>query len=153
MPDIPTFMREFFPVECASIVDVFCEPPFAGWEGLADHEDLPLKYYFAMGCHPHNAREYTDESEKVILEAMKHPYVLRAPLRAVCILCGGLRLGLMGRKCVAWGEMGLDYHYDHSPRDIQQRVLIRQIKHAVALNKRIVSMVPALNLCLARFPI
>ena len=74
IPDIPMFMREFFPAECASIVDVFCEPPFPGWKDLADVEDLPLNYYFAVGCHPHNAKQYTDESEKVILEAMKHPY-------------------------------------------------------------------------------
>jgi len=74
IPDIPAFINEFFPAECASIVDVFCEPPFPGWKDLADQEDLPLKYCFAVGCHPHHAKEYTDESEKVILEAMKHPY-------------------------------------------------------------------------------
>jgi len=31
--------------------------------------------------------------------------------------------------------MGLDYHYDNSPRDIQKAVLIRQLKNAVALQK------------------
>jgi TatD DNase family protein len=73
--DIPAFMHEFFPEECAAIVDIYCEPPFPGWKDLANHEGLGTKYYFAVGCHPHNAKEYTDECEKVILEAMKHPYV------------------------------------------------------------------------------
>jgi TatD DNase family protein len=38
-------------------------------------------------------------------------------------------------RCVGWGEMGLDYHYDNSPRTIQQEVFIRQLKHAVRLSK------------------
>ena len=31
--------------------------------------------------------------------------------------------------------MGLDYHYDNSPREIQQEVFIRQLQHAVRLGK------------------
>lgn len=33
---------------------------------------------------------------------------------------------------VAWGEIGLDYYYDHSPRDVQQRVFVRQMEMASA---------------------
>lgn len=36
---------------------------------------------------------------------------------------------------VGWGEIGLDYHYDNSPRDIQQEVFTRQLRHAVRLGK------------------
>lgn len=35
-------------------------------------------------------------------------------------------------KVIAWGEIGLDYYYDHSPRDVQQRVFIRQMEMARA---------------------
>jgi len=38
-------------------------------------------------------------------------------------------------RCVGWGEMGLDYHYDNSPRDIQQAVFTRQLKQAIRLKK------------------
>jgi TatD DNase family protein len=38
-------------------------------------------------------------------------------------------------RCVGWGEMGLDYHYDNSPREIQREVFARQLRHAVRLNK------------------
>jgi TatD DNase family protein len=38
-------------------------------------------------------------------------------------------------RCVGWGEMGLDYHYNNSPRAIQQEVFIRQLNHAVRLGK------------------
>ncbi|KAG6845025.1 hypothetical protein H0H87_001546 [Tephrocybe sp. NHM501043] len=38
-------------------------------------------------------------------------------------------------RCVGWGEMGLDYHYDNSPRDIQREVFTRQLRQAVRLGK------------------
>ncbi|KAL0057351.1 hypothetical protein AAF712_016012, partial [Marasmius tenuissimus] len=60
---------------------------------------------------PPNAKEYTDDIEREILEAMSHP------------------------RCVGWGEMGLDYHYDNSPREIQRDVFARQLRHAVRLRK------------------
>jgi TatD DNase family protein len=33
-------------------------------------------------------------------------------------------------KVIAWGEIGLDYFYDHSPRDVQQRVFVQQMELA-----------------------
>jgi TatD DNase family protein len=38
---------------------------------------------------------------------------------------------------VGWGEIGLDYHYDNSPRDVQKAVFARQLRHAVRLGKSI----------------
>ncbi|HLI62664.1 MAG TPA: TatD family hydrolase [Terriglobales bacterium] len=37
-----------------------------------------------------------------------------------------------GPKVIAWGEIGLDYFYDHSPRDVQQRVFVQQMEMAGA---------------------
>ncbi|KAL0576773.1 hypothetical protein V5O48_005215 [Marasmius crinis-equi] len=104
-----------------AIVDVWCEAPVQKlWKEFADsaltEEDRRtkwggLEYWFVMGVHPHNAKDYTDDVERDILEAMAHP------------------------RCVGWGEMGLDYHYDLSPREIQREVFTRQLKHAVRLGK------------------
>jgi len=41
-------------------------------------------------------------------------------------------------KIIAWGEIGLDYYYDHSPRDVQKQVFIRQMELASAAKLPIV---------------
>ncbi|KZP13351.1 Metallo-dependent hydrolase [Athelia psychrophila] len=102
-----------------AIVDVWCEAPvMKEYRELADSADARderwggIGYWFVMeGVPSHQANMYTDEVERDILEAMKHP------------------------RCVGWGEMGLDYHYDNSPRAIQQEVFTRQLRQAVALGK------------------
>src|SRR5262249_40699487 len=53
--------------------------------------------YCSVGTHPHNAHEELDISTRNIIEMTN------------------------GSKVVAIGEAGLDYHYDHSPRDAQER--------------------------------
>ncbi|CAD6572923.1 MAG: hypothetical protein CYPHOPRED_004970 [Cyphobasidiales sp. Tagirdzhanova-0007] len=120
---VQDFVRAYFSQSSSThiegLVDVYCEPPFSGWKDLADsalHDAEAwsgVKYNYVMGVHPHNAKEYTDEVEAMILEAMKHPL------------------------CVGWGEIGLDYHYNLSPHDVQERVLVRQLQHAVRLGKPI----------------
>jgi TatD DNase family protein len=62
--------------------------------------------YATVGIHPHEARHFTDSHAEKILQLARHP------------------------KVVAIGEIGLDYYYDHSPRDIQKQVLIRQMELA-----------------------
>jgi TatD DNase family protein len=39
---------------------------------------------------------------------------------------------------VAWGEIGLDYHYDHSPREVQREVFRRQLGIACDLDLPVV---------------
>ncbi len=64
----------------------------------------------AVGCHPHDARLYTDDAER--------------QLRQLCA----------DQAVVAWGEIGLDFHYDNSPRDDQRRVFQRQLEIARTLD-------------------
>lgn len=62
--------------------------------------------YTAVGTHPHDAKLYDDKAEEKIKGLIKSPRV------------------------VAWGEIGLDFHYDHSPRDVQREVFRRQLRAA-----------------------
>ena len=66
--------------------------------------------YAAVGCHPTDAKEYDDEME-VLLE----------------------QLVQQEEKVVAIGEVGLDYHWDTAPRDVQDHVFRRQIALAKKL--------------------
>jgi TatD DNase family protein len=70
--------------------------------------------YAAIGLHPHEARHATEEHYAELDRLGKHPRV------------------------IAWGEIGLDYHYDHSPRDIQADVFRRQLAQAKSARRPIV---------------
>ena len=59
--------------------------------------------YATVGVHPHESKLATEEWFTELARLAKHPRVL------------------------AWGEIGLDYFYDHSPRDVQQNVFRRQL--------------------------
>ncbi|KDN35031.1 hypothetical protein RSAG8_11918, partial [Rhizoctonia solani AG-8 WAC10335] len=121
---IPEFVKGYYGrnVDQPAHVHVWCEAPVLvnEWRQLADSALTPesraekwgdIEYHFVMGVHPHEAKNYTDEVEAQILEAMKH------------------------ERNVGWGEMGLDYHYDNSPRDVQKQVFIRQLEQAIKLGK------------------
>ncbi|KAF7330612.1 hypothetical protein MSAN_02455000 [Mycena sanguinolenta] len=111
----------YAPAGVEAMVDVWCEAPVRPiWKEFADAAVVDeeraerwggVEYWFVMGVHPHEARLYDDAVEADILEAMTHP------------------------RCVGWGEIGLDYHYDNSPRPVQQAVFARQLRHAVRLGK------------------
>ena len=74
---------------------------------LADEFDY---IYAACGVHPHEA------------ESCKQGYL--PVLKKLC----------MAEKCVAVGEIGLDYHYDFSPRDVQKKVFEQQLVLAKELD-------------------
>jgi TatD DNase family protein len=63
--------------------------------------------YTAIGTHPHDARFYNDQAEEKTRSLIQS-----------------------GERVVAWGEIGLDFHYDNSPRDVQVEVFKRQLRAA-----------------------
>jgi TatD DNase family protein len=62
--------------------------------------------YTTVGIHPHDAKEVTATHLDTLAALTKRP------------------------KVIAWGEIGLDYFYDHSPRDVQERVFRQQMELA-----------------------
>ncbi|HBY62704.1 MAG TPA: TatD family deoxyribonuclease [Solibacterales bacterium] len=67
-----------------------------------------------VGIHPHNATQSNDAALARLELLAKHS------------------------KVVAVGEIGLDYHYDFAPRDVQRRVFAEQLRIAAAAGKPVV---------------
>jgi TatD DNase family protein len=78
---------------------------------LAERYDF---IYATLGVHPHDASKATEETFARLRELARHPKVL------------------------AIGEIGLDYHYDFSPRDVQRKIFDRQLAIAAEAGKPIV---------------
>lgn len=70
---------------------------------LAEKHDWILS---TIGIHPHEAKLATDADFAELEQLAKHS------------------------KVIAWGEIGLDYFYDHSPREVQRDVFVRQMELA-----------------------
>ena len=74
--------------------------------------------YGTVGMHPHDAKDLDGDSLRELRKLAAEP------------------------KIVAIGEIGLDYYYDHSPRDVQQRVfrrmidLAREVKLPIVIHDR-----------------
>ncbi len=87
--------------------------------------------YHTVGVHPHEAISVQPGDLERIRKAAFHP------------------------KCRAIGEIGLDYHYDHSPRDVQRRILEEQLMLALELGQPVVihsrDAEPELLECLTRY--
>ena len=67
-----------------------------------------------VGVHPHDAAKASDEIFVRLRDLTAHP------------------------KVAAIGEIGLDYHYDFSPRDVQRAVFRRQLEMAAETGKPVV---------------
>jgi TatD DNase family protein len=70
--------------------------------------------FATIGVHPHDASKATPETFARLRQLAAHPKVL------------------------AIGEIGLDYHYDFSPRDVQQSVFRKQLEIAAEAGKPVV---------------
>jgi TatD DNase family protein len=78
---------------------------------LAERYDF---IYATLGIHPHEARLADEAAYQNMERLARHP------------------------KVIAWGEIGLDYFYDHSLRDVQKEVFIRQMELAAVAKLPIV---------------
>jgi TatD DNase family protein len=69
--------------------------------------------FAAVGIHPHEAQHVTPEDYKTLM---------------------GVAREREANRIIAWGEIGLDYHYNHSPQDVQRREFRRQSRMARELD-------------------
>lgn len=85
------------------------ESPAAAQRAAEIAAQYPGLVWCTVGLHPHDASAWTSGHEEAIRT-------------------------LVAEGAVAIGECGLDYHYDHSPRDVQRRVFASQLELARELD-------------------
>jgi TatD DNase family protein len=89
----------------SAILNVGTGDPLGGaFERAVELAEKYKDIYTAIGTHPHDARLFDDKAEQRITSLLKQ-----------------------SSRVIAWGEIGLDFHYDNSPRDVQREVFRRQL--------------------------
>ena len=83
------------------------DPHSGAFERAVALAEKHAEIYAAVGVHPHDAKLFNPDAETRLL-----------------------RLAEQSKRIIAWGEIGLDYHYDHSPRDVQREVFREQLQLA-----------------------
>jgi TatD DNase family protein len=111
LPDFIALDEKHLGPDCEACLTVSCDP-----HSIQPVLDLLLqpKVYAAFGIHPHDSQKWTDDLRDEILVAVQHP------------------------KCVAYGEIGLDYHYEYSPRDVQKENFRLQLELGLSTGKPLV---------------
>ncbi|MCL1957274.1 MAG: TatD family hydrolase [Fibromonadales bacterium] len=99
-----------------AIVHIACDPDDFEWgkEFLQKKALNGIKIYGAFGVHPLAAELFNQKAEEGILEGLKLPNVL------------------------AFGEIGLDYHYEKYNADMQKKVFLRQLEMGLELKSNFV---------------
>jgi TatD DNase family protein len=87
------------------------DPHSGALERAVELAESNKNIFAALGTHPHDARLFDSRTEERIT-----------------------RLLTQSHRIVAWGEIGLDFHYDNSPRDEQREAFRRQLRLASAAN-------------------
>ncbi len=99
-----------------AMVNVGTGDPHSGvFERAVELAEEQSQIYAAIGVHPHDARLFDDAAEQRLMN-----------------------LARQSKRVIAWGEIGLDYHYDHSPRGTQREVFRRQLRLARELKLPVV---------------
>ncbi len=83
------------------------DPQSGAFERAIELAEVNRDIYAAIGVHPHDARLFDECAEERIKDLVKS-----------------------SSRVIAWGEIGLDYHYDNSPREVQRLVFRRQLQLA-----------------------
>ena len=100
----------------ATLLNVGTGDPHSGaFERAVALAETRREIYCAIGVHPHDAKLFDGGAEQRLIDLAKQ-----------------------SARVVAWGEIGLDYHYDHSPRDVQCEVFRRQLRIARSLDLPVV---------------
>ena len=91
------------------------EPQSGNFERAVALAEKHANIFAAVGVHPHDAKTFDAEAENQLKNLVKS-----------------------SKKVVAWGEIGLDFYYKHSPKNVQEDVFRKQIRIAKNLDLPII---------------
>ncbi|MBA2339752.1 MAG: TatD family hydrolase [Pyrinomonadaceae bacterium] len=83
------------------------DPQSGNFERAVALAEKHANVYASVGVHPHDAQVFDRSASERLLHLVKE-----------------------SSRVVAWGEIGLDYHYDNSPRDVQRAAFVQQLNLA-----------------------
>ncbi len=101
-------LKRAFDAGLKYIIEVGCEPPL--WDNVAELSKRD-GIFSMFGLHPQDAEKFNEE------------------------LFDKLKNLLKDKKCVAVGEIGLDYHYEPFLKEKQKEVFVKQMNLALEINK------------------
>ncbi len=107
-PDRDELLNHISQNGVCAVINAGCDLP-SSHEGIALSQKYPF-FYSSIGIHPHEAQSVTQETIEELRSLAQNP------------------------KVVAVGEIGLDYHYDLSPREKQREVFEQQLLLAKELS-------------------
>ncbi|HRH45736.1 MAG TPA: TatD family hydrolase, partial [Pyrinomonadaceae bacterium] len=88
---------------------------FNNFERVVRLAEQNRNIFCSIGVHPHDAKTFGKAEEEKMIQLAKS-----------------------SKKVIGWGEIGLDYYYDHSPREVQREVFVQQIRIARELDLPII---------------
>ena len=103
--DLPAFIERARAADVRQMIVVGFDMP-SSEQAVQLSESYPGVLFAVVGVHPHDAKDWNGEAEARLRQLSDHPHV------------------------VAIGEIGLDYHYDFSPRDAQEQAFRAQMQIA-----------------------
>ncbi len=112
LKDILVVRKDYLDAQIKTVVDVGCSIS-SSTKAMFNAESFN-EIYFTAGCHPDDAGNVDKTALSEIERLALHP------------------------KCIAIGEIGLDYHYLNFDREVQKKAFICQLELAVKLNKPVV---------------
>lgn len=106
-PELDRVRAEYKQAGVGLVLDVGCS--LKSSVDVKDNAEACEEIYFTAGCHPDSAGEVDDNAIETIRALTKHD------------------------KCLAIGEIGLDYYYEGYDREVQKQAFIKQLDLAVEL--------------------
>ncbi|MBQ3235345.1 MAG: TatD family hydrolase [Clostridia bacterium] len=110
--DFDRVRADYLNANVGLVIDVGCS--LKSSVDVMGNADRYREIYFSAGCHPDVAGEVNDTAIEKLRELSRHP------------------------KCLAIGEIGLDYYYEGFDREVQKSAFIKQLDLAVTLDMPVI---------------